>query len=219
MQSLMDMVACVKVTSQDSAEVFANQFFDYGPAAGMMVLVVAYGWGRSCPDVGIESVFSPSRLIHLDSRTRSDLRFQLIQKRLHVFFQAMVQLNNLSVADRDSMQGTQVQVDLTNRQTHHHAQGRNQTGQSDSDAPLTHDLFLHIHRSFTPFLTASTPTFVDIMMRDLKGCRRWNIDDLSHTGKADASQTQITFWTVHHTVFDDLCWSGSGPSPIVLRLT
>src|ERR1700675_2216378 len=112
MQSLMDIVACVKATSQDSAEVFANQFFDYGPAAGMMVLVVANGWGRSCPEVAIESVFSPSRLIHLDSRTRSHLRFEPIQKRVQLFFQAMVQLTNLSVADRDSMQCTQVQGDL-----------------------------------------------------------------------------------------------------------
>jgi hypothetical protein len=65
----------------------------------------------------------------------------------------MVQLNTLSVADRDSMQGMHVHVAVTKGHTHHHAQRRKHTGQPGSDAPLAHDLSWHIHRSFMPFLT------------------------------------------------------------------
>src|SRR5450755_4541205 len=104
----------------------------------------------------------------------------------------MLQINNLSIADRDSMQCTQVRLDLTNRQTHHQTQGRNQTGQSDPDAPLTHDLFLQIHWGFMPFLTVGTPAFVEIMVRHPKRGGKWNLDDLSYPGKADASQTVNT---------------------------
>src|SRR5450755_511535 len=149
----MRVVASVEVTAEHPTEVFADDLLDHGPTAGVMVLIVANGWGRSCPDIAILSVFSPPRLIHLDGRAGSDLCFEHIQMRLHLFFQAMLQFNNLSIADRDGMQRTQVGLDLSNGQTHHQAQGRNQASQPDSDAPLTHNLFLQIHWGFMPFLT------------------------------------------------------------------
>ena len=65
------------------------------------------------------------------------------------------------------MQRMQVRLDLANGQTHDQAQGRNHARQSDSDAPLTHDLFLQIHRGFMPFLTGGTPAFVETMVRYL----------------------------------------------------
>ena len=89
--------------------------------------------------------------------------------RLHRLFQPMLQFNNLSTADCDSMQRMQVRLDLANGQTHDQAQGRHHARQSDSDAPLTHDLFLQIHRGFMPFLTGGTPAFVETMVRYLNG--------------------------------------------------
>src|SRR5450755_2751648 len=200
----MRVVASVEVTAEHPTEVFADDLLDHGPTAGVMVLIVANGWGRSCPDIAILSVFSPPRLIHLDGRAGSDLCFEHIQMRLHLFFQAMLQFNNLSIADRDGMQRTQVGLDLSNGQTHHQAQGRNQASQPDSDAPLTHNLFLQIHWGFMPFLTVGTPAFVEIMVRHPKRGGKWNLDDLSYPGKADASQTVNTNFKLVESV--QLSW-------------
>src|ERR1022692_2933800 len=112
MQSLMDIVACIEVTAEHSNEVFANKFLHHRPATSMMVLIVTNSWGTRCPNVAILSVFSPSRLIHLQSRAGSDLRFEHIETRLHLFFQPMLEVNNRSITDRDSMHRLQVQLDL-----------------------------------------------------------------------------------------------------------
>jgi hypothetical protein len=57
----------------------------------------------------------------------------------------MLQFNNLTIADRDSMHSTQKRLNLTNGQTHQQMENRNQAGESDSNTPLTHDLFLQIY--------------------------------------------------------------------------
>src|SRR6266516_3963677 len=116
-QALMGIVACVEVTAEHATEVLANHGFDHRPAAAVVVLVIAHGWDTSRPDVTILSIFSPSRFIHLKSRTRSYLRFECIQVRLHLFFEPMLQFYQLSNADRDSMQRMQVHLDLANGQT------------------------------------------------------------------------------------------------------
>ena len=134
------------------------------------------------------------------------MRFELVEMRLHLFFEPMLQLDQLANADRDSMQCPQVHLDLANRQTHHLAQGRNHAGQSDPDAPLTHHLFLPIYWGLMPFLAVGTPSLVEMVVRHFHPWARGKIDDFSHTSQADASQTQITLWTIDHPVFDDLSW-------------
>src|SRR5271167_1653745 len=179
MQALMDVVACVKVTAQDSTEVLANQFFDHFPSTRMMVLVVANAGGTHRPNVAIEAIFSPPRFIRLDGWTGADLHFERSEVRLHLGFDPVEQLDNLSTTDRDPVQRKQVRLDLSNGQTHHRAQGRDQARQSHSDASLAYHLLVEIHRGFVPFLTSCTPAFVDPMVPHLDWWRLWHIKDLA----------------------------------------
>src|SRR5258708_24806729 len=89
------------------------------------------------PYVATEAVFSPSRLIGLHRRTGTDLPFERIEMRLHLGFEPMQQLYDLSTADPHPMQGEQVRLDLSNGQTHHRAQRGNQASQSPVQTALT----------------------------------------------------------------------------------
>lgn len=55
-----------------------------------------------------------------------------------------------------------------------------------------------------PFSTARTPVFVDAMLSHLDSKGRRYIDHQPHPGQADASQAQMTRWTVHQSVLHDL---------------
>src|SRR5436309_753176 len=118
MQPLMDVVPGVKVAPQDAAEVLADQLFDDFPSPRMMVLVVANAGSTDCPDVAIEALFSPPRLIRLDRRTGADLPLESIEVGLHVLFEPMQPFHNLSHTDRHPVQREQIGLDLSNGQTH-----------------------------------------------------------------------------------------------------
>lgn len=134
MQSLMDVVACIKVTAEHAAEVLADQLFDYFTPTRMMILILVDAGGTHRPDVAIAAIFSPPRLIGLDRRTGADLLFERLKVGLHLCFHSMEQLHNLSNADCDPVQIEQVGLDLSNGQTHHCAQRSDQAGQSYADA-------------------------------------------------------------------------------------
>src|SRR2546421_3519607 len=152
MQPLMDVVPGVKVTAQHSAEIFANQLFDHFSCTRMMVLVVAKCGSTDGPDVAIAAIFSPPRLIGLDSRTSADLPLELSEVGLHVFFEPMQQFHNLSDADRDPVQVSQINLDLANRQTHHRTLGSDEASQPHADPSLAYHLLVEIDRGFIPFL-------------------------------------------------------------------
>src|SRR5712691_352121 len=219
MQALMDVVPCIKVTAKDSAEVLADQLFDHFPPTRMMVFIIATAWGTYCPDVAIEAIFSPPRFIGLDRWTRADRRFERIEAGLHVGFEPVEQLHNLSTADRDPVQREQVRLNLSNGQSHHRAQGGDQTGQSHSEASLTDHLLMQVQRGFMPFLTARTPALVDPMFRHLNWRRRRNIDDLSAARQTQASQTQMAGRASQQTMLHDLSGPGARSPSIMPRLT
>jgi hypothetical protein len=139
--------------------------------------------------------------------------------RLQLCFDPMQQLNNLSTADPDPMQREQLRLDLSKRQTHHHAQSGNQTGQPHSDPSLTYHLLMQVHRGFIPVLAPCTPPFVDTMVRDLHWRGHGHIDDLSATRQADASQPQLTRWAREEPMLYDLGWLRARSRSIVPRVT
>src|SRR6266536_2160075 len=205
-QTLMDVISAVEITAEHSLKVLPDQSFDHLSPARMMVLVIADTRRRDAPDVAVEPIFPPSGFICLHCRTGADSAFQRVQLGLQVVLEPMQHLYDLSDADREPVKGLHVHLDLPNGQTHHRAQGSNHTGEPHANAPLAYHLLLHIHRSLMPFLTSCTPTLVDLMMAHLHRCWRGNINDLSHTRKADAPQTQSTGWAIHYTMFDDRGW-------------
>src|SRR6266516_5740314 len=136
MQTLMDVVPGVKVTAQHAAEIFANQLFDHFSCTRMLVLVVAKCGSTDCPDVAIAAIFSPPRLIGLDSRTSAELPLERSEVGLHVVFEPMQQFHNLSDADCDPVQREQVRLDLANGYTHHCTQGSDDARQPHYDPAL-----------------------------------------------------------------------------------
>src|SRR5258708_16921766 len=144
-----------------------------------MVRIIADAGRVGTSDVAIGAIVSPPRLIGLDRWTGADLPFERIEVGLHLFFESMKQLNNLSNADHDTMQSEQIRLDLSNGQTHDRAQRGDQTGQAHADASLTDHLLMQVHRGFIPSLSSCTPALLDPMVRDLHGRGRRHIDDLS----------------------------------------
>src|SRR2546421_1405711 len=187
MQAQMYVVAGIKVTAEHSAKVRPDQALDDFPTTGMMVLIIANAGRADTPDVAIAAIFSPPRLIGLHRRTGADLPFERLEVGLHLFFESMEQLHNLSNADRDPMQGEQIGLDLSNGQTHERAQGGDQTGQAHPNASLTDHLLVQVHRSFIPAVAPCTPALVDPMVRDLYGWGRWHIDNLAAARQTQAS--------------------------------
>src|SRR6266568_2910559 len=114
MQSLMDVVGGIEVEASHSTVVFADQVFDHFPSTRMMVLIIAKRGGTHRPDVAIEAILSPPRLIRLDGRTGANLPFECIELRLHLLFDPMQQFHNLSTADLDPVQREQVRLVLAN---------------------------------------------------------------------------------------------------------
>src|SRR5258708_14890837 len=108
----------------------------------MMVLIIADARRADTPDVAIEAVFSPSRLIGLHRRTGTDLPFERIEMRLHLVFEPMQQLYDLSTADPHPMQRDQVRLDLSNGQTHPPAQRGDHAGQSHAQTAFTDPLVM-----------------------------------------------------------------------------
>ena len=182
MQSLMDVVAGIKVTAEHTPKVIPDQARDDFSCPRVMVLIIADAGSGDTPDVAIGAIFSPPRLIGLDRRTGADLHFECIQLGLHLVFESVEQFHNLSAADRDPMQREQVRLDLSNGQTHHRAHCGDQTGQSHSDASLTYYLLMQVHRGFIPFLASCTPSLVDPMLRD----RHWGGGGTSMTSRQRA---------------------------------
>src|ERR1700676_5636943 len=197
-QTLMDVLSAVEITAEHSLKNLPDQSLDHLSTARMMVLVIADTRRRDAPDVAVEPIFPPSRFICLHCRTGADSAFERVQLGLQVVLKPMQHLHDLSDADRQPVKGLHVQLDLPNGQTHHRAQGGDQTGEPHANAPLAYHVLIHIHRSLMPFLTSCTPALGDLMMNHLNRCRRGNINDLSYTSKADAPQTQITGWAIHH---------------------
>ena len=179
MQALMTIVAGIEVAAEHADVVRADQLFDHFPFSRMMVLKIADVGRGDTPDVAIRAVFSPPRLIGLHRWTSADLHFERSQLGLHLGFEPMQQLHNLSTADRDPVQREQVDLDLSNGQSHHRAQCGDQTGQSHSQASLTDHLLLHVQRRFIPVVALCTPPLVDPMLRHLDGWRWGHINDLS----------------------------------------
>src|SRR2546421_10797601 len=114
MQALMTIVAGIEVAAEHAAVVLADQLFDHFPFSPMMVLKIADVRRGDTPDVAIGAIFSPPRLIGLQRWTGADLPFERSQLGLHLGCEPMQQLHNLSTADRDSVQGEQVGLDLSN---------------------------------------------------------------------------------------------------------
>jgi hypothetical protein len=157
--------------------------------------------------------------IGLDSRTGVDFRFECIEVGLHLGFEPVQQLHNLSTADRDPVQGEQVRLKLSNGQPHHCAQGSDQASQSHPDPSLAYHLLVEIHRGFGPFLTASAPAFVDPMVRHLDWGRRGHINDLAGAGHTHATQTQMTVRATDKPMLHHLGRCGAWPPPIMLGVT
>src|SRR5258708_10448753 len=118
MQALMAVVAGIEVTAKHPAVVLTDQLFDHFPATRMMVLLLADAGRAGTPDVAIEAVFAPPRLIGLHRRTGTDLPFERSEVRLHLVFEPVQQLHDLSNADPLPVQGEQVRLDLSNWRTH-----------------------------------------------------------------------------------------------------
>src|SRR6266566_6892365 len=107
MQALMAVVACIEITAEYAAEVLTDELFDHFSSTQVMVLKIANARRGDTPDVAIDAIFSPPRLIGLDCRTGADLPFERIEVRLHLCFDPVQQFHNLSTADRDSVQREQ----------------------------------------------------------------------------------------------------------------
>src|SRR5258707_5749435 len=118
----MDVVAGIKITAQDSAEVLSDQLLDHFSRPRVMVLRIANDGSGDAPDVAIAAIFSPPRFIGLHGGTRANLRFERIELGLHLCFHPMQQFHNLPTADRDPMEREEVHLDLSNGQTHHRAE-------------------------------------------------------------------------------------------------
>jgi hypothetical protein len=125
-------------------------------------------------------------------------------------------LHDVSTADLKTVQGAHEFPTLPNGQTHHHAHGGNQTGQSNSHAPLTHHLCVHIDRRFVPCLAPGAPAFEQAMVGDLHRGRWETIDHVSGTSQADPTQAQITRWAHRKVMLDTARRHGSAARPIVL---
>src|SRR5260370_3254260 len=204
METLVDVVCGVEVTSKHSLKVLANQCFDHLPPTRMMILILANAGSGDAPDVAIGAIFSPSRLIGLHRWTGADLPFERIELGLHLVFQTMQQLDDFSTADRHLMDRLQVALDLPNGQAHHRWKGGDQTAQPDAYASLSKHLIVQIHWRFVPFLTPGTPPFVDAVFGDLYWRRGWHIDDFSLTRSTDPSQRQMTVWARHDPALPEL---------------
>src|SRR6266568_4880987 len=119
MQALMAVVACIEITAEYAAEVLTDELFDHFPSTRVMVLKIADARRGDTPDVAIDAIFSPPRLIGLHRRTGADLPFERSEMRLQLCFDPVQQFHHPSTADPDPMQREQVRLDLSNRQTHH----------------------------------------------------------------------------------------------------
>ncbi len=102
-QPLMDVVTRVEIAAQDSLEVVPDQVFDHLSTPGMVVFIIAESWGRKAPDVSVQAIFSPARLIRLHGWTRADLRLESIEQGLGIGSQTVENLNDLSHADLHSV--------------------------------------------------------------------------------------------------------------------
>lgn len=182
----------------------------------MVVFVIPDGRGGNTPDVSVQAIFSPARLIGLHRWTRTEGGLEIIEHRLGMRDEAVEDLNDLSNAHLNPVQRVQQRANLPHGQTHHRAQGGNQTGQSHPNAPLTQHRCVEIHRRFMPFLTPRTPTFEDAMFGDFHWDRSRKINHFSATSQADASQPQITRRAHRKMMFHDVRRYRSATRLIVL---
>src|SRR5512135_422649 len=178
METLMEVVSGVEVTSKHTLKVLADQGFDHLPPTRMMVLIIANAGSRDAPDVAISAIFSPSRFISLHGWAGADLPCECIKLRLHLFFDPMQELDDFSTADRDLMHHLQVALDLPNGQTHHRSKRGNQTAQPYPYASLSKHPITQVHRGLVPSLALGTPPFVDAVFNHFHLHKRWDIDDL-----------------------------------------
>src|SRR5215467_3057187 len=185
----------------------------------MMVFKIADARRGDTPDIAIDAIFAPSRLVCLHRRTGANLPFERIQVRLHLGLDAVQHLHNLATADRDPMQGVQVQLNLSNGQPHHRTQRGNQAGQSHAEASLPNHLLLHVYRGFIPALTSGTPALVDPMVCDLDWRGHGDIDHLAASRQTDAAQTQLTCGTCDQPMLHNLRWLRAWSGAIVPRIT
>src|SRR5947209_5311394 len=185
----------------------------------MVVFVIADARSGNAPNRAVLAVFSPSGFIGLHRRAGADLLLECIQVRLHLLFEPVQELHDLANADADPMQGEQVHLDLANGQTHHRAQGGDQTSQSHADASLPDHLLVEIHRSFIPVVASGTPPLGDAMFGDLDWGRLWHIDDLSAARQTQTAQMQLTLWAHDQPMLHDLGGRGAWPPSIIPRVT
>lgn len=128
-------------------------------------------------------------------------------------------LHDLSNAYLTPVQGTHQFANLSNGQTHHRAQGGDQTAQPHAQPSLPKHLCMEIHRRFVPLATLRTPAFENAMVRHFDWWWGWHIDHLSHARQADAAQAQLTIRTHHNPMLYDLCGNCALTPMIVLGIT
>jgi hypothetical protein len=89
MQSLMAIVGGVEVTAEHSLEIWTHQRLDHLVPARVMIFVVAHCRRTHTPNVAVDAIFPPARLIGLHGRTGSDGCFERRKRGLHLLCQPM----------------------------------------------------------------------------------------------------------------------------------
>jgi len=113
-----------------------------------MVFVVAHSWGTHTPNVAIDAIFSPARLIGLDRGTGADLCLEIIKHGLSMMPDPVEPFHDLACAHKKPMQISHALSQLLNGQAHQSAQVGDHTGKSHSDAPLPKYLLMQVHWRF-----------------------------------------------------------------------
>src|SRR5512135_2299900 len=128
METLMDVVTGVEITSQDSLVVYTNQLFDHFSGAGVMIFIIPDRRGADTPDIAVAPILSPAGLICLDGWTGTDFPLETLKHWLRIRGDPMQEFHQFSQTDWHAVQGLEHLPKLAQGQAHHGAQIRDHTG-------------------------------------------------------------------------------------------
>jgi hypothetical protein len=77
---LRDGGPCRDVASQHALGGFPMHRCDDVSGMGVMRLVIPHRWGANAPDISIEAIFSPARLIGVHRRARTDRGLEIVEQ-------------------------------------------------------------------------------------------------------------------------------------------
>ncbi len=191
------VVPRVKVGRQHAGEVLPQDRIDHRtPTRGMAFKIAIPCWCSHRPDIPVVPVLAPPGFIPVDRWTRPNPRAYLLGDRLQMPSSPVEQGDDRSHAQLDVMHRGQPLLNQANRQTQRHSHRRDQRRQPNTEPFLSNDLSAQVQRRFTPFPAIRTPPALHLMLANLHGRRRRNLDDLPPASQMDATQVSLTVGTV-----------------------